>query len=54
MTEIAILNPALTMTSREITDLINENRENINPELAKSRHDNVKVAIDRLVERGVI
>lgn len=39
----AILQPAvLTMSSREIADLV------------ESRHDNVKVTIERLVARGVI
>ena len=42
-TELAILsNTVLRMTSREIAELV------------ESRHDNVKRAIERLVERGVI
>lgn len=40
----ALMNPAapLTMSSQEITDLV------------ESRHDNVKIAIERLAARRVI
>lgn len=42
MSSLSIINSNLTMTSREIADLVG------------SRHDNVRIAIERLAEKGVI